>query len=961
MNHLLKTFRSVSTTALALGLASTALSPAWAQSTHRQEGASASRSAQSAAWGIVGQEIEADASIRFGVLANGMRYALKRNANPSGEAAIRFTVNVGNRDETDAENGAAHFIEHMAFNGTTNIPEGKLLPMLERLGLAFGADTNAETSLDYTTYKLALPNTDEATVDTGLMVIREMAGEMTIAPGAVERERGILLSEAQVRNNPQRRRSASYFEAALPGSRIGERISADVERIRAISAQELRAFYEGYYRPERSTLAVVGDFDVDDMEKKIRALFGDWTGEGEARETYAGPVPDEAQPTIANFVDPAIPEVIELKRLSAWEPAQNTVADTRAQFLRLITSIALSNRISALSRSADAPTLGGQASEQSLFRTARSFGLTVVAKDGQWRDTLALAEQELRRADRYGLTASEIAEAKSNIETALANAAAQASGRTNAGIAESLVRDSLANSIPTAPETNLALYNAIAPTLTPQAVSSAFSEAWAGGPSVIHISTKSPIEGGAATIATALSESSNIAVAAPVEAEAVEFAYSDWGAPGKVVADDRIDDLGIRTIRFENGLQLNLKRTEFEPNKIDFSMRVGSGLSAFPSDKPGLKEMLPIAMQVDGLEAHDPDELRRVLAGRAVSLGLTPSNGALVASGETTPDDLKLQLDLLAARLTATAFRAETQAQWAGVAPVLVENITSSPVQVFVNAMNAVLSGGDTRLGMPDASRLADIALGDLQAAVASQLSDGPVSLGLVGDFDEDAAIEAVASTLGTLPAREVRSEQTADMRPLTFVADRSPKILTHKGAADQGALAVSWQTDDAADLHDDIARDLLAATMGLRLTETLREEQSATYSPEAFSYAQRTFDGFGHLTAFATVPMQSMDDTARVIRSIASELSSAVVSNDLLERARNPIRERYERASTQNSDWLGLVAMAQSDGEVLDRRRNRLAVLESITPADIRSAAQKYLADNPGVEIRVIPETGAN
>ena len=864
MNHLLKTFRSVSTTALALGLASTALSPGWAQSTRQPQEAPATQSAQSAAWGIVGQEIEADASIRFGVLPNGMRYALKRNANPSGEAAIRFTVNVGNRDETDAENGAAHFIEHMAFNGTTNIPEGKLLPMLERLGLAFGADTNAETSLDYTTYKLALPNTDEATVDTGLMVIREMAGEMTIAPEAVERERGILLSEAQVRNNPQRRRSASYFEAALPGSRIGERISADVERIRAISAQELRAFYEGYYRPERSTLAVVGDFDVDAMEKKIRALFGDWTGEGEARETYAGPVPDAAQPTIANFVDPAIPEVIELKRLSAWEPAQNTVADTRAQFLRLIASIALSNRISALSRSADAPTLGGQASEQSLFRTARSFGLTVVAKDGQWRDTLALAEQELRRADRYGFTASEIAEAKSNIETALANAAAQASGRTNAGIAESLVRDSLANSIPTAPETNLALYNAIAPTLTPQAVSSAFSEAWAGGPSVIHISTKSPIEGGPATIATALSESSNIAVAAPVEAEAVEFAYSDWGAPGKVVADDRIDDLGIRTIRFENGLQLNLKRTEFEPNKIDFSMRVGSGLSAFPSDKPGLKEMLPIAMQVDGLEAHDPDELRRVLAGRAVSLGLTPSNGALVASGETTPDDLKLQL-------------------------------------------------------------------------------------------------AAVASTLGTLPAREVRSEQTAGMRPLSFVADRSPKILTHKGAADQGALAVSWQTDDAVDLHDDIARDLLAATMGLRLTETLREEQGATYSPEAFSYAQRTFDGFGHLTAFATVPMQSMDDTARVIRSIASEMSSAVVSNDLLERARNPIRERYERASTQNSDWLGLVAMAQSDGEVLDRRRNRMAVLESITPADIRSAAQKYLADNPGVEIRVIPETGAN
>ncbi|GAA4050429.1 M16 family metallopeptidase [Parerythrobacter jejuensis] len=956
-----KTIRTVSTFALALGLASAALTPAWAQAAGQAEAASTSRPAQSPVWGIVSQEIEADADIRFGVLANGMRYALKRNTNPSGEAAIRFTVKVGNREETDAESGAAHFIEHMAFNGTTNIPEGQLLPMLERLGLAFGADTNAETSLDYTTYKLSLPNTDEATVDTGLMVIREMAGEMTIAPEAVERERGILLSEAQVRNDPQRRRAASYFGAALPGSRIGQRINANVERIREISANELREFYEGYYRPERSTLAIVGDFDVDAMEKKIRAQFGDWNGKGEARDIYIGPVPDGAQPLIATFVDPAIPEFIELQRLSEWTPSQNTVAESREQFLRLIASIALSNRINALSRSADAPTLGGQASEQPLFRTAQSFGLMAIAKDGQWRDTLALAEQELRRADQYGFTASEIAEAKANIETALANAAAQAAGRTSVAIAESLVQDSLNNGIPTSPETNLALYRMIAPTVTPQAVSAAFSEAWDGGPSVVHISTKSPIEGGQATIAAALSESAKVAVSAPVEAAAVEFAYSDWGVPGKVVADDRIADLGIRTVRFENGLQLNLKRTEFEPGKVGFSMRVGSGLSTFPANKPGLKEMLPIAMQVDGLEAHDPDELRRVLAGRAVSQSLSPTNGALVASGGTTPDDLKLQLDLLAARLTATAWRAETQAQWAGVAPVLVKNITSSPVPVFINAMNAVLGGGDTRLGLPDASRLEDITLSDLQAAVASQLGEGPISLGLVGDFDEDAAIEAVASTLGTLPSRGERREQGAEIRPLSFVADTSPKILTHSGAADQGALAVSWQTDDAGDLRDNIVRDLLAAAIGLRLTETLREEQGATYSPEAFSYAQRTFDGFGHITAFATVPMQSMDDVANVIRSIASEFSNTAISEDLLERARNPIRERYERATTQNSAWLGLVAMAQSDSEVLDRRRNRMAVLESVTPADIRSAARKYLADTPGVEIRVIPETGAN
>ena len=951
-----KILLTVSTIALGLGIASATLSPAMAQSTGQPDPAPASQTTQSAAWGIASGRIEADPDIRFGVLANGMRYALKRNTNPAGEAAIRFTVDVGIRDERDAESGAAHFVEHMAFNGTTNIAEGQLLPMLERLGLAFGPDANAETSIDYTTYKLALPNTDEANVDTGLMVIREMAGEMIIAPEAVERERGILLNEAQVRNTPQRRRLASYLGAALPESRLEDRVSAQIDRIREISAEELRDFYEGYYRPERSTLAIVGDFDVDEMERKIRDRFGDWTGKGDARATYTGRVPGGPQPSIATFVDPAIPEAIELQRLTEWMPAQNTVAETREQILRLIGAIALSNRINAVAQSADAPTLGGQALELPLSRTAQSFGLSIASKDGQWRDTLALAERELRRADQFGFTESEISEAKANIETALTNAAAQAGGRTSAAIAEALVRDSLHDSVPTSPEADLQLYRAIEPTITQQAVSAAFSEAWAGGPSIIHVSTKTPIEGGQATIAAALGESSQVAVAAPDEAAAVEFAYSDWGAPGKIVADDRIADLDIRTVRFENGMQLNLKRTEFEPGKVGFMMRVGGGVSAFPADKPGLKNMLDIAMQVDGLEAHDPNELRRALAGRAVSIALTTSNGALVASGETTPDDLELQLDLLAARLTATAWRAETQAQWAGVAPVLAKNITSSPVQVFLNAMNAILSGGDLRLGLPDASRLEELTLEDLRAAVASQLNDGPVSLGLVGDFDEETAIEAMANTLGALPPRKVRVEQKSTILPSSQATD-SPIILTHSGAADQGAIAVSWPTDDGDDFRDSIVRELLAASIKLRLTETLREELGATYSPDTISYAQTTFDGFGHLTAAATVPMQSMDGTAAVIKSIAKELGTTGVPDDLLERARNPIRALYERSETQNSVWLDVVAKAQSDKEVLDRRREIIDVLNAITPADVQQAARTYLSGDSAVEIRVIPK----
>ena len=954
-----RSLRSVSCLALAAGLFLTA-----APQLAAQEAAEAPAAAPVAetggvpAWGIASADLPADPDVVFGVLPNGMRYAIKHNTNPKGEAAIRFTVSVGTREEADAENGAAHFVEHMAFNGSKHIPEGQLLPMLEKLGLAFGADTNASTGLDNTTYMLALPRTDDTTVDTALKVIRDMAGELTIAPGAVDRERGIILNEAQVRNDPGRRRISNYLQAALPGSRIGERVRADPERIKGITAEQLRAFYEGYYRPERATLVIVGDFDVAAMEAKIKATFSDWRGMGPARAPYQSPVPAQsAAPTIANFVDPAIPEIVELQRFSAWQPAENTAEAARADLLRAIATTALSNRLNALARTPDSPILGAQAGDSKLFRSARSYGLLTVAKDGKWAETLALAEQELRRAEQYGFTDAEIAEAKANIATALENAVKQAAGRPSAGIADALVNSSLENAVPTAPAFDLAFYKSIEPTLTAQAVSEAFRSGWKGGPTLVHVSTKQPIEGAETAIAAVLSRSAAVAVTAPAAEAAVKFAYSDWGPPGKVVSDTTIADLGIRTVRFANGLQLNLKPTKFEPGKIAFSLRAGQGFASFPADKPGIRETLPVIASLDGFKAHSIDELRRVLAGKAVSIGLAGEEDALLVNGETTSTDLELQLDLLGARLTATGWRPETAAQWAGIAPILVKNVRANAAQVLQVALGGTLAGNDARFGMTDVDAFTTVTMNDVRSVVGPQLAEGPLALGLVGDFDPDAAIKAVAATLGALPPRPARSEAVPAAAPARFVADRSTKVLTHSGAADQGAMTLSWPTTDGRDLQSDLTRDLLAAVMSLRLTDKLREELGATYSPQAFSYAPLAFEGFGHITAFMTVPPETMDSTAKAVREIASELASAPVSADLFDRARNPIRAGLERSETQNGGWLGLVAEAQSDPALLDRRRQRRQVLEAITPADVQAAAKRYLDAQP-VEIRVVPET---
>jgi len=904
------------------------------------------------AWGIASNELPADPAVRFGRLDNGMRYAIQHHEQPQDGASVRMFVDVGVREEGDDEIGATHFVEHMAFNGSTNIPEGQLVPRLERLGLAFGADTNAMVNLDYTVYMLDLPRTDAATVDAALEIMRETASELTIAPEAVERERGIILSEMQLRNSPQRRRISHYLTAALPGNHLGARITAPPEAINGISAEQLRAYYRGHYRPDRATLVVVGDFDVAEMEAKITQVFADWRESGEARVPYAPPVQPAATPQVATFVDASIPEVVELQYFSSYRPALNTLADSRRGLLEVVATLALNNRLAALTRSAETPILGGQAGIQELNRTAETAGLLVVAKDGQWPAALALAEQELRRAREHGFTAAEIAEAKANLATALTNAAAQAAGRPSAALADELGSASLNNAVPVSPEGRLALYRAVADSISPDAVTQAFRAAWPGTPSLVHVSTKVPVE--QAAIAAAFANSVQVAVAAPAQAADTQFAYDDFGPAGTVVSDSTIADLGIRTVAFANGTRLNLKRTDFEPGAISFQMLVGDGLRAFPRDKPGLPVMLGVALPEDGLDAHEPDELRRLLAGCRVSLALGANDDALSAAGATTPADLELQLKLLAARLTATAWRPETQTQWAGVAALLARNFAATPSNLLQVAVVHEISGDDGRMGFDDPAELTMRTLQELEAAVEPQLASGAVELALVGDFDEDAAIAAFARTLGALPPRPVRTAEFAGT-PFAFAQDRSPRMLRHDGAADQGYVAMSWPTTDGRDLRSALTRDLLAAVIQIRMLEKLREELGATYSPDSGSNAPLAPDGFGFMVVAAPTAPDKVELVTAALREIAAELSAAQISDDLLLRARLPILERYREQQRQNATWLNAVALAQSRPDRLDRRRRRAEVLEAVTAADLQAAARGFLAAEP-LLIQVMP-----
>jgi zinc protease len=239
------------------------------------------KAAAPATWAHEASDLAPDPGVRFGVLANGMRYAIMKNATPAGEASLRLRIDAGSLMEREDQLGLAHFMEHMIFNGTKNVPEGEFVKRLERHGLAFGPDTNAYTSFDETVYMLELPETDAETIDTALFLMREAAGEALLEAEAVNRERGVVLSEERTRDTPGYRSLKAQYDFFMRGMLPPKRFPiGNTEVLKNAPRERFVEFYESYYRPENATFVAVGDFDVDMMEKEIRERFSNWRGEG---------------------------------------------------------------------------------------------------------------------------------------------------------------------------------------------------------------------------------------------------------------------------------------------------------------------------------------------------------------------------------------------------------------------------------------------------------------------------------------------------------------------------------------------------------------------------------------------------------------------------------------------------------------------------------------------------------
>ena len=912
-------------------------------------------------WAHLTSDIAPDPAVTYGVLPNGMRYALMRNQLPPGAVSIRFDLHFGSLYEARSEQGLAHFIEHMAFNGSTHVAEGEMVKILERLGLAFGADTNAATTQQHTTYQFDLPRADEPGVEQTLHLVREIASELTFGSAEIEREKGIVLAEARLADTVATRRNQRQLDFLLPGNLAAARMPiGDIKVVEGATHDQLASLYERYYRPGRATLVIVGDIDVAALEARINAIFSDWAGRGAAG---VEPTPTltvlARKPDAAVFTDKDASDVISVYALSPYEDLSDTTANRREK-TALGLALAVVNRRLALQAQGETPPFRSAGLVQSnLLEAVEAARASATVRAGEWRQGLEAVEQEWRRALVHGFTVAEVAEQVSVLRAGQIDAARGAAARSTVQLATQLMSSIQDDAVFSTPATALARIESWAPAITPDQVQGAFRRHMAVGHPLFFLSTSLPQPDAGAAIPLVWAQSARRPVAAPVPKIVQPFAYADFGPPGRVVGDMRRTDIDARLVTFANNVRLNLKRTAFEPGAVRVSLRIAGGAVGLENAPFGLASLME-AFTAGGLEAHSADDLRSILSGRKVQAGFSASTTAFGAFYATTPADLELQLDIAAAYVTHPGYRPDAERRWREGLALSLQRLEADAPSAFASRGARLLANGDKRFGRDLTDGLANRSFVELKAYLDPWLTYGAIEIAIVGDIDEATAISAVAKTFGALPDRDEVFSTEKSARPVKFRDPHEMIMLSHSGEADQALVNVYWHVDIDPDADPQEVRVLnaLASVMRIKITETVRENLGASYSPSASFTASDAYPGLAYFVAGAEVNPGDVSRVSAALHAIAADLREGKISDDEFNRAVTPMIDQLPLHATSNAYWLVLLSQAQSEPARLERSRlaNLEASARAVTKAELAMAAGRWLTDERAQDVRVMP-----
>jgi len=913
------------------------------------------------AWPHEQSDIAPSSRVTWGRLENGLRYAIAPNRTPEKLVSLRLLVLTGSLHERDDERGYAHFVEHMAFNGTRNFPAGELVKFLQRDGVAFGPHVNAFTSDTHTIYKIDLPDATPATVADGLRILRDFADGVLFEKVEVERERGVLLSEMQARRSLELDRTVALRRFLFPGTLLAERLAIGTEAaIKKATPAALRSFYDAGYRPERMVLIVAGDCVAGEIEAALRTQFAALAARGAERPVPApGDLP--AGSDVRALLHPEMRDGAQVDLIAAR--VRDDAPDTEARRVKALQlELARSMIRRRLQRMIE--TRGQVVSGFGLHSTTLGgrFVLETLAVAGnakEWTALVGIAEQAQRSAAEQGFDATELAVAKDNLRTALRNEAARASTVPTPTLAQVIAATVEEQTVFATADERLALRLARLDEVTIQDCQQAWRAEWERGLRRIFV-TASPqwIKVAPDKILAAYEKSRATPVSAAVALADAQFAYEDFGPAGAVVQREHVADLDVWQVRFANGVRLNLKRTALEHGRVLFRLRFGDGRAAEPPEHPGLA-LWAGGLIGGGLNKHTNEEMRQAMRGHTVTLNMRADDDACELTGGTTPDDLRRFLQVAAAYFVDPAWRADDEARVRRIVGDVYAGLRSVPDGAIQSSVISFLSGGDSRIGFPAREMAQKHSFATLAAWLNPMLAAAPIEVTLVGDLDVDASIAEVAKTFGALPARGEGTAIAANSRKLKFPQPPETRRFVYPAVAGRPTtLVLDWPVRDALTIAERRRLHLLAAVLEDRLRVQIREEMGASYVIDATFLYSEAYPGFASLRCRLDVATKSAKKVAEQVAAIAGELGGKGVTAEELGRAQAQAVATAHQQLARNEYWLGVLDDSQTRPGRLDEARSLERDFAGATPADLDLLARRYLGPKNLFRFFVEPKT---
>ena len=913
----------------------------------------------SSPWPQVGSDLPADPAVRFGVLPNGMKYAIRRNTTPKGTVSVRFRIDTGSMNERDEEQGIAHMLEHMAFRGSAHVADGEMVRTLQSLGLSFGADTNAFTYPTQTVYSFDMPKNDDASVNTSLMLMREIAGELNLTKDALDTERNVVLAEARLRDVPimhLRKSDYTFLYGARTASAL---LPIGLESVIANATPKLlRDFYEAWYRPERATLMIVGDIDVDAVEAKIKAKFSDWKPKAAPRKPTVYRLPAAPVTPVKLFTESGAQTFIIFSWPKPYDPSPDNQANERKDVIRYIALAVVNQRLARMSHDANPPFLSAAVSLTHLTNLSDVTELVVNYRPDEGLQGLKAAERAWRDAVANGVTQDEVDQVVAQLRTFFQTNAAGADTTPTPQVISALLRSVDEHNVFTSAQSDLEFYDQIVKGLTAPIVNGALRDVFSGPGPLVFASGNSPLPGGEATVIASLKEADAAPVSPAAEAAAAPpWPYTNFGKPGTVVARRNVDEFGITYLKFSNGVTLTVKPTQLHVGQVLMNVRFGKGRLGLPRDHVAPAWILPGMFVQGGLRQYGLDDLRRHMADKQWGATLLVSDDEFTLTGQARASDINDEMQVLAAYVTDPAWQPAAFDQ-ARIADAGIQDQTeTSPSGILSREFYGLLHDRDTRWRAPNMSDITNARLDEAKAILMPAMQNGPLDIVIVGDTTIDQAIAAVAPTFGALPRRpDWGAPIEGDER---FPAPTpKPVVLPHTGAPNQAIAAIAWPTQGFfKDTKLQRTLRVLGEIFSQRLLDELRTREGITYTPNAASTSSLNTPGYGFLYALAQVPPDKIETFYTQVARVVEELRNTKVSAEELERARGPRVQDIQKQQQTNEYWLSLLSGSAQDPRLLDVIRTTIPDLQSVTIDDVQKAARDYLVNERAYTLVIAPK----